>query len=173
TFREDLFYRLQVVPIHIPPLRERKEDILRLALTFLERFRKKNKTTVKNFAPETITLMDNYYWHGNVRELKNLVERLAILCDSETVEPAHLPYEFKNQQFQDLIHKLPQKWNEFKELKQQIQENAVREVEKQFLIEALQRSGGNVSNAAEDVGMQRTNFHQLLKTYKISSKDFS
>ncbi|MCK4638681.1 MAG: sigma-54-dependent Fis family transcriptional regulator, partial [Bacteroidales bacterium] len=173
SFREDLFYRLHVVPIHIPPLRERKEDILRLALTFLERFRKKNKTTVKNFAPETIKLMDNYYWPGNVRELKNLVERLAILCDSEIIEPAHLPYEFKTQQFQDFLHKLPQKWNEFKELKQHIQENAVREIEKRFLIEALQRSGGNVSNAAEDVGMQRTNFHQLLKMYKINSKDFA
>ncbi len=173
TFREDLFYRLHVIPIHIPPLRERKEDILRLALIFLERFRKKNKTTVKNFAPETITLMDNYYWPGNVRELKNLVERLAILCDSEIIEPVHLPYEFKNQQFQEIIHKLPQKWNEFKELKRQIQENAVREIEKRFLIEALQRSGGNVSNAAEDAGMQRTNLHQLLKMYKINSKDFA
>jgi len=173
TFREDLFYRLQVVPIHIPPLRERKEDILRLALTFLERFRRKNKTKVKNFSLETITLLDNYNWPGNVRELKNLVERLAILCDSEIIEPTHLPYEFKNIQFQDFIHRLPQKWNEFKELKQQIQENAVGEIEKRFLIEALQRSGGNVSNAAEDVGMQRTNFHQLLKVYKISSKDFT
>jgi len=172
TFREDLFYRFQVVPIHIPPLRERKEDIIRLALTFLERFRKKNKTIVKNFASETIKLMDNYYWPGNVRELKNLVERLAILCDSEIIEPAHLPYEFKNKQFQEFVHKLPQKWNEFKELKQHIQENAVREIEKRFLIEALQRSDGNVSNAAEDVGMQRTNFHQLLKMYKISSKDY-
>ena len=173
TFREDLFYRLQVVPIHIPPLRERKEDIPRLALTFLERFRRKNKTKVKNFSLETITLLDNYNWPGNVRELKNLVERLAILCDSEIIEPTHLPYEFKNIQFQDFIHRLPQKWNEFKELKQQIQENAVGEIEKRFLIEALQRSGGNVSNAAEDVGMQRTNFHQLLKVYKISSKDFT
>jgi DNA-binding NtrC family response regulator len=117
--------------------------------------------------------MDNYYWPGNVRELKNLVERLAILCDSEIIEPVHLPYEFKDQQFQDFIHKLPQKWDEFRELKHQVQENAVSEIEKQFLIEALQRSGGNVSNAAEDVGMQRTNFHQLLKMYKISSKDFA
>ncbi|MBI9038641.1 MAG: sigma-54-dependent Fis family transcriptional regulator [Bacteroidales bacterium] len=173
TFREDLFYRLQVVPIHIPPLRERKEDIPRLALTFLERFRKKNKTKVRNFALETISLFDNYNWPGNVRELKNLVERLAILCDSEIIEPADLPYEFKNLQFRDFIHKLPQKWDEFKELKQQIQENAIVEIEKRFLIEALQRSGGNVSNAAEDVGMQRTNFHQLLKLHKINSKNFA
>ncbi|MCD4681722.1 MAG: sigma-54 dependent transcriptional regulator [Bacteroidales bacterium] len=172
-FREDLFYRLQVVPIYIPPLRERKEDILKLALTFLERLRKKNKIIAKYFAPETIRLMENYRWAGNVRELKNLVERLAILCDSEIIEPTHLPPELKNLVFQDTIYKLPQKWDEFRELKHQLQENAVREIEKQFLIEALQRSGGNVSNAAEDVGMQRTNFHQLLKMHKISSKDFS
>ncbi len=169
-FREDLFYRLQGVPILIPPLRERKEDILQLALIFLERFRKKNNTTARIFAPDTIKLMEDYHWPGNVRELKNLVERLAILCDSEIIEPSNLPKEFTNLYLQDSIYKIPQKWNEFKNLKQQVQENAIKEIEKRFLIEALQRSDGNVSNAAEDVGMQRTNFHQLLKKYGISSK---
>ncbi len=114
--------------------------------------------------------MEDYHWPGNVRELKNLVERLAILCDSEIIEPSNLPKEFTNLYLQDSIYKIPQKWNEFKNLKQQVQEVAIKEIEKRFLIEALQRSDGNVSNAAEDVGMQRTNFHQLLKKYGISSK---
>ncbi|MCK4678224.1 MAG: sigma-54-dependent Fis family transcriptional regulator [Bacteroidales bacterium] len=170
TFREDLYYRLQVFPIFIPPLRERKVDIPGLAFTFFERFKKKNKTKAQNFAPEIIKLMEEYNWPGNVRELKHLVERLAILSDSDTISPALLPQEFKKPQLLEDILKLPQKWDEFKELKSQIKENAVKEIEKRFLIEALQRSNGNVSKAAESVGLQRTNFHLLLKKYGISAK---
>lgn len=170
TFREDLYYRLQVFPIFIPPLRERKVDIPGLAFTFFERFKKKNKTKAQNFAPEIIKLMEEYNWPGNVRELKHLVERLAILSDSDTISPALLPQEFKKPQLLEDILKLPQKWDEFKELKSQIKENAVKEIEKRFLIESLQRSNGNVSKAAESVGLQRTNFHLLLKKYGISAK---
>lgn len=170
TFREDLYYRLQVFPIFIPPLRERKVDIPGLAFTFLERFKKKNKTKAQNFAPEIIKLMEEYNWPGNVRELKHLVERLAILSDSDTISPALLPQEFKKSQLLEDILKLPQKWDEFKGLKSQIKENAVKEIEKRFLIEALQRSDGNVSKAAESVGLQRTNFHLLLKKYGIRAK---
>ncbi|MCK5839233.1 MAG: sigma-54-dependent Fis family transcriptional regulator [Bacteroidales bacterium] len=170
TFREDLYYRLQVFPIFIPPLRERKDDIPGLAFTFLERFKKKNKTKAQNFAPEIIKLMEEYNWPGNVRELKHLVERLAILSDSDTISPALLPQEFIKSQLLEDILKLPQKWDEFRVLKSQVKENAVKEIEKRFLIEALQRSNGNVSKAAESVGLQRTNFHLLLKKYQISAK---
>lgn len=173
TFREDLYYRLQVIPIHVPPLRERKEDILKLALFFLERFREKNKPIARTFAPETGKLIENYRWPGNVRELKNLVERLAILCDAETIQPQHLPPEFKHISSPDSIYVLPENWDEFRELKHQVQENAVRELEKRFLSEALHRAEGNVSHAARDIGMQRTNFHQLLKKHGINSKDYS
>jgi len=167
-FREDLFYRLQVIPIFIPALRKRKGDILKLAVAFLERIRKKSNIRAQTFAPETIRLMENYHWSGNVRELKNLVERLAILCDSEIIEPKHLPPELKGFDYQNIIHALPRKWSDFKLLKQQVQENAAGEIEKQFLIEALQRSGGNVSKAAASVGMQRSNFHHLLKKHGVT-----
>ena len=173
TFREDLFYRLQVVPVHIPPLRERKGDIIRLALTFLERFQEKNNLKDKIFDPETIKLMEEYHWPGNVRELKNLVERLAILCDSDIIEPSHLPPEFKNIYLHDAIYGLPQKWDEFKDFKQQVKENAVREIERRFLVEALRRAEGNISRAAKDVGMQRTNFHQLLKNHGIRAQNLT
>ncbi|MCD4664578.1 MAG: hypothetical protein K8R68_04840, partial [Bacteroidales bacterium] len=69
------------------------------------------------------------------------------------------------------LYGLPQKWDEFKDFKQQVKENAVREIERRFLVEALQRANGNISNAAKDVGMQRTNFHQLLKNHGIKSRD--
>ena len=101
------------------------------------------------------------------------MERLAILCDSETIEPRHLPPEIKGFDFQTLQHELPRKWNDFKAYKQQVQENAASEVERQFLIGALQQAGGNVSKAAANVGMQRSNFHHLLRKHKISSKSFS
>jgi DNA-binding NtrC family response regulator len=165
TFREDLFYRLNVVPIHLPPLREREGDVLRLATLFLERFRKQNEVQVKGFSPEAMRLLESYRWPGNVRELKNIVERLAILCDAERIEPQHLPPEIRQARGPTGLRPLPRDWEGFKALKRQVRDAAVQELERRFLAEALQRSGGNVSKAAENVGMQRTQFHQLLRKY--------
>ena len=95
AFREDLYYRLNVVPIYLPPLRDRHGDIPRLAITFLERFCKKNQVDAKGFSSEAMTLMESYAWPGNVRELRNIVERLAILCDQDRIEPRHLPEEIR------------------------------------------------------------------------------
>ena len=82
-FREDLYYRLNVVPLYLPPLSERKGDVVRLAITFLDRFCKKNQVEVDQFTPEAMALMEGYHWPGNVRELRNVIERIAILCDSD------------------------------------------------------------------------------------------
>ncbi|MFC5591425.1 sigma-54 interaction domain-containing protein [Sporosarcina soli] len=89
-FREDLYYRLNVVPIHIPPLRERKEDILPLVLHFTEEFNRKFLKT-KVFSPETITYFYSYSWPGNIRELRNIIERIIVMTDSDYLEPDHLP----------------------------------------------------------------------------------
>jgi PAS domain S-box-containing protein len=89
-FREDLFYRLYVVPIKIPPLRERREDVFPLAWHFLRRYNKKFNQT-QTFSREILQIMENYEWPGNVRELQNVVERMAIMSDSEVLEPNHLP----------------------------------------------------------------------------------
>ncbi len=169
TFREDLYYRLNVVPIYLPPLRERRGDIPRLAVTFLERFAKKLGVDVKGFTPETMFLMENYGWPGNVRELRNIVERIAILCDWEHVEPRHLPPEIRQQvpTRTSTATQLPASWEDFKRLKHQVRESAVQDLERRFLEEALERSGGNVSRAAEAVGIQRTNFHALMRKYGI------
>ncbi|HOX45507.1 MAG TPA: sigma-54 dependent transcriptional regulator [Myxococcota bacterium] len=170
TFREDLFYRLNVVPIHLPPLREREGDVLRLATLFLERFRRQNEVQVKGFSPEAMRLLESYRWPGNVRELKNIVERLAILCDAERIEPQHLPPEIRQARGLTGLRPLPRDWETFKELKRQVRDAAVQELERRFLLEALQRSGGNVSRASEDVGMQRTQFHQLLRKYGLGGE---
>lgn len=170
TFREDLFYRLNVVPIDLPALRERTGDIPRMAMAFLERFARNNPVQVKGFTPEAMALMESYAWPGNVRELRNIIERMAILCDGERIDVQHLPAEVRQATLQPTISDLPSDWEEFKRLKNKLRVAAVEDLEKRFLQAALQRSGGNVSKAAEEVGMQRTNFHSLMRRYGLSAE---
>jgi transcriptional regulator with GAF, ATPase, and Fis domain len=168
SFREDLYYRLNVVPIWLPPLRDRAGDIPLLAMAFLERFCKKLEVDVQGFTPEAMTQMESYSWPGNVRELRNIVERMAILCDAARIEPRHLPAEIRRAPLRGSVSQLPQNWEDFKKLKQQVRDAAVQELERRFLAEALQRSGGNVSKAAEAIGIQRTNFHALMRKCGLS-----
>jgi len=168
-FREDLYYRLNVVPVYIPPLRERQGDIPKLATAFLERACRKNEVQVRGFAPEAMAQMESYHWPGNVRELRNIVERIAILCDSDRIEPRHLPPEVRQARRRSTLMQLPSNWEDFKKLKQQVRDAAVQELERRFLIEALGRSQGNVTKAAADVGIQRTNFHALMRKYGLTS----
>ncbi len=168
-FREDLYYRLNVVPIYLPPLRDRQGDIPRLAMAFLERFCEKNETDIKGFTPEAMAQMESYHWPGNVRELRNIVERMAILCDSNRIEAGHLPAEIRQAPTRPTATQLPRTWDEFKRLKQQVRDSAVQELERRFLVEALQRADGNVSRTAEDVGIQRTNLHALMRKYGLTS----
>jgi len=168
-FREDLYYRLNVVPIFLPPLRERQGDIPLLANSFLERFCKKNQVNAKGFSAETMFLMESYHWPGNVRELRNIVERLAILCEQDRIEPHHLPDEIRQATLRPTATQLPTTWEEFKKLKHQIRDAAVQQLERRFLTEALQRCEGNVSRAAEQIGIQRTNLHALMRKYGLGS----
>jgi DNA-binding NtrC family response regulator len=168
VFREDLYYRLNVVPVQLPPLRDRAGDIPILAITFLARFCKKMGATAKGFTPDAMYQMESYSWPGNVRELRNIVERLAILCDGERIELWHLPAEIRQAPLRASVTQLPRTWSEFKNLKRQVASTAVQELERRFLKAALQRCGGNVSKAAEDVGIQRTNFHALLRRHGLS-----
>ena len=169
AFREDLYYRLNVVPIFLPPLRERQGDLPLLAMYFLERWCKKNQVNIKGFTPEALACMESYHWPGNVRELRNIVERLAILSDSERIELRHLPPEIRQAPPRPTITAIPTTWDEFKRLKQQVRDAAVQELERRFLTQALQQADGNVSRASEQVGMQRTHFHSLMRKYGLSS----
>ena len=170
SFRNDLFYRLEVIPVHLPPLHERKEDILRLANMFLDNVRTSGEIRARYLSEEAIEILENYPWPGNIRELKNLVERVAILCDSETIEARHLPGKIRIQHARAPEKAFPDTWEEFKKYKQGVKNQALMQVEKEFLIKALQDAGGNVSKAAVRIGMQRTNLHSLLKKYGIDSK---
>jgi DNA-binding NtrC family response regulator len=169
-FREDLYYRLNVVPVRLPPLRDRTGDIPLLAVAFLERFCKKNQVAVKGFSAEALTSMENYSWPGNVRELRNIVERLAILCDQERIEPHHLPAEIRQVPLRTVGGApLPRTWEEFKQLKQQVRDATVQQLERRFLSETLHRCGGNVTRAAEEIGIQRTNLHALMRKHDLTS----
>jgi transcriptional regulator with GAF, ATPase, and Fis domain len=167
TFREDLYYRLDVVPVYLPPLREREGDVPLLAMAFLERSARKNNLGVTGFTPAAMRLMESYHWPGNVRELRNIVERVAILCEGDRIEPNHLPPEIRNTAPTRSVSDLPLRWEEFKVFKQQVRDAAVQDIERRFLAEALERHKGNVSKAAEDVGMQRTHFHALMRKYGL------
>ena len=167
-FREDLYYRLNVLPIYLPPLRQRKGDIPKLATAFLNRFCRKNDVDMEGFTPEAMAQMDSYHWPGNVRELRNIVERIAILCHSDRIEPRHLPSEIRQAPARSTVTQLPQSWEEFKKLKQQAKDAVVQELECRFLTESLERCEGNVTKAAEDVGMQRTHFHALMRKYGLT-----
>jgi DNA-binding NtrC family response regulator len=170
AFREDLYYRLGVVPILLPPLRQRQGDIASLAMSFLERFCKKMGAEAKGFTAEAIRQMESYHWPGNVRELRNIVERVAILCEGSRIELRHLPEEIRQAPLRSTVTQLPRTWDEFKKLKEQVGDAVVQELERRFLSEALRRSGGNVSRAAEDVAMQRTNFHKLMRKYNLTAE---
>ena len=170
AFREDLYYRLNVVPIFLPPLRERQGDVPRLAMALLERACRKLDVEMKGFTPEALCQMESYRWPGNVRELRNIVERVAILCEGNRIELRHLPAEIRQAPTRPTVTQLPRDWAEFRKLKQQVRDAAVQELERRFLTEALTRCGGNVSRAAEEVGIQRTNFHALMRKYGLTSE---
>ncbi len=167
-FRADLYYRLNVVPIQVPPLRDREGDIPLLCMTFLERFRKATRTKARQFTPQAMNGLQDYSWPGNVRELRNIVERIAILCPSETVDVGDLPEEIRRVSLDGVVRALPVTWEEFKRLKRRVEKTAVEDIERRFLQQALERTGGNVTKAAENIGMQRTNLHALIQKYGIS-----
>jgi two-component system NtrC family response regulator len=116
-------------------------------------------------------LLECYPWPGNVRELKNIVERIAILCDAERIEAQHLPTELCQLSPHVALTALPHSWEEFKKLKHEVHRAATDDLERRFLLEALQRASGNVSRAAEEVGMQRPNFHALMRKHGLASDD--
>ena len=169
TFREDLFYRLNTVPIFLPPLRDRKEDIPLLAYHFLEKHRKRVDKDIDDISAEAMELLVKYDWPGNVRELEHSIERIIVMIDGKTIKPEHLPLKMQNKASSISIT-IPKTNDELKEMKKQLKRTSVEELERLFVVEALNRNEWNVTRAAEDVGMRRTNFHALMRKYSITLK---
>jgi DNA-binding NtrC family response regulator len=167
-FREDLFYRLNVFPIRLPPLRERAEDIPVLARHFLALYAARMHKVIEDFTPEALKALTEYSWPGNVRELSNVVERLVILCGESRVGRAHLGESLAAPA---PAAEVPRAAGELQDLKRKLRDQAGAEVERAFLLEALRRNGYNVTRAAAQTGMQRSNFQALLKKHNLRIRD--
>jgi transcriptional regulator with GAF, ATPase, and Fis domain len=170
TFRDDLFYRINIFPIHVPALRERKDDIPALAYHFLKVFSAELGKKVTDISEGAMSALVNYGWPGNVRELENAMQRAAILTSDNVIRQAHLvSIADPSQLHADLT--VPRTGDELKRVKKAAREKSVEEIEKQFVLEALKRNAWNVTKSAEETGMQRANFQALMKKYTIRVRD--
>ncbi|MFH1922909.1 MAG: sigma-54 dependent transcriptional regulator [Planctomycetota bacterium] len=166
SFREDLFYRLNIVPVYVPPLRNRQGDVPALAMHFLKKFREETGCNVSEIAPDALSLLVDYDWPGNVRELENVVHRAVVLATGSTIQSAQLPLEIRDNAPR-LTVSVPMTSEDLKQKKKELREKAVEEVERRFVTEALRRNEGNVTRAAAEVGMLRPNFQALMRKYEI------
>jgi two-component system response regulator AtoC len=155
-FRDDLFYRLQVMPIALPPLRERRGDIPRLASYYIDLFNREFKRHVRGISPEALAMLEHYAWPGNIRELRNAIERAMLLVEHEWLQPGDFttltrsvtPAEFK----------LPPDGV------------SLDEVERQLLVQALERSGGNQTQAAQLLGINRDQVRYRIEKFGLAIK---
>ncbi|MCX7771421.1 MAG: sigma 54-interacting transcriptional regulator, partial [Proteobacteria bacterium] len=143
-FREDLYYRLNVFPIKLPPLRDRKEDLPELVTHFLKKYCTNLNKPVPKISADALDILMNYHWPGNVRELEHTIERLSILVESEEIKPIHISAALFKSDSQ-LSSAIPKSTQELKKLKKQIRESSIQELEKMFVIEALKRNDWNVT----------------------------
>jgi two-component system response regulator AtoC len=153
TFREDLYYRLKVVEIHLPALRERRGDIPLLAQTFMREFARANEKTVDDFAPEAIEAITSYSWPGNVRELRSAIEHAVLFCRSQRITLRDLPAEVRSGP------PLPPEQPAVADLKS---------TERQLIAKALQETGGNRTAAAERLGISRRTLHRKLRVHQFN-----
>jgi two-component system nitrogen regulation response regulator NtrX len=166
NFREDLFYRLNVVPFKVPPLRERLDDIPLLVEHFLELFSRREGRERKVIVPEVMVLMKNYDWPGNVRELKNLIERLVIMTPGGTITLNHIPeYIATGETTREIVMGKMGSMQEFASLRE-----AREEFEKEFIIQKLEEYDWNITKTAEAIELERSNLHRKIKSYGIDLK---
>jgi len=170
NFRDDLYYRINIFPIHIPALRERKDDIPALAYHFLKQFSAELGKKVTDISEGAMSALVNHIWPGNVRELENVMQRVVILTSDNIIRQAHLANILDPLQSQ-ADFTVPRTGDELKRVKKAAREKSVEEIEKQFVLEALKRNGWNVTKSADDTGMQRANFQALMKKYTIRVRD--
>ncbi len=157
SFRQDLFFRLSVVPVELPPLRERTEDIPALADFFLQHYCTKNKKDIKGFHPQALVLLVRYSWPGNVRELENTIERAVILCLGEQITPRELPPQMLPEDFQQVAVSSSSSGGGL----------TLKDMEKETIRATLERTGGNKSRAAKLLGIARQTLLNKLKEYEL------
>jgi len=169
SFRQDLYYRLNVIPVRLPPLRERHSDISQLLRHFLGVYRRAGRPDSRGpsqISSGALEKLMHYTWPGNVRELRNLVERLVVTTEEDTIRVEHLP-EYITQGVPMEANRVPRTNEELKAAKKSMRERMNYQIERSFVIDALQRNSWNVSRAARETGMLRPNFHALMRKYGI------
>ncbi len=159
SFRGDLYYRLNVFPIYMPPLRERKTDVLLLADYFLERYARENHKNILRFSTPAIDMMMEYHWPGNVRELENCIERAVLLCDEGVIHSYHLPPTLQTGKETNTLPRLSL-------------EDAVAKLEREMLIDALKNTRGNITLAAALLNTTVRKFGYKAKQNGVDYKDY-
>jgi Nif-specific regulatory protein len=159
TFRGDLYYRLNVFPIYLPPLRERKTDMLLLADYFLEKYAAENKKNIKRLSTPAIDMLMEYHWPGNVRELENCIERAVLLCEEGVIHSYHLPPTLQTGKESDTVPA-------------RSLEDAVASVEKEMIIDALKNTRGNITTAANILKTTVRKFAYKAQKYGVDYKHY-
>jgi len=159
TFRKDLYYRLNVLPLLIPPLRQRMEDIPQISENFIRKFQKEEGTKMVLISPEVMEIFQNYYWPGNVRELANILERILYTMDGDTVLPRHLPI---------ILQSMGKESPKFEET---VLKRLREDVEKEILLHTIRMSKDNKNKAARMLGIHRTSLYKKMKKFNIPLKN--
>ncbi len=159
NFREDLFYRLNVIPFYVPPLRDRREDIPLLADYFLREFTSAYGRKPKELTPEAYGALSEYYWPGNVRELRNLMERIVIMNPQVRVDARHIPLNVSRR----AADRPPERFGSLQEVREA--------AERDYILKKLEETNGNVSRTAELLGLERSNLYRKMKALGIAPKE--
>ncbi len=157
-FREDLFYRLNVIPIHLPPIRKRKDDIPLLVNHFMKKYVEREHKNVVSISPEAMKMLTGYHWPGNVRELENVIERAIILTNRNTILPDDFPASIRDS------HKRTQ------DVEVDLEEKTLEDVEKHTILKTLEKYSWNQKQASEILGISTTTLWRKLKLYGIEPK---
>jgi transcriptional regulator with GAF, ATPase, and Fis domain len=163
TFREDLYYRLNVVTISLPPLRERKEDIPPLLDHFLRKYSRENNRETVALSKEAKERLMNYHYPGNIRELENIIERAVILCRGNTVTTQDLPLNLQESEGEESLKRARESGRSLPEV--------LEEIEKHRITQALQKSGGVQTKAADELGISERVLRYKMKKHKLAEKE--
>lgn len=168
-FREDLFYRLHVIGVHLPPLREREEDIPLLVYHFLNRYKQKTGKEIREISLDAMQALQSYPWVGNVRELENVMERCVVLAQGDQIRAKDLPPQILSKAFhlegRDEVDLSRFSYREAKT-------RALEIFNKNYILHLLQQTGGNISLASDRAGMDRSNFKKIIRKYQINVQEF-
>jgi DNA-binding NtrC family response regulator len=165
-FREDLYYRLNIIPIHLPPLRERMDDLVLLVTHFMEKYREKLKKDVRTISQDALNAMMRYHWPGNIRELENLMERAIIMTPGKDITKIDIPGERRNKEiysFGRIDINLPLK---------QVKREVIEQVERKYLKELLKKSRGNINQVARQAKIDNKTLYEKMKKYNYRKEDF-